>query len=292
MLEQLPFPHQAHWYSLVSVSPRPETGESANVAVVIGNGRAYHLAYLDRLPRLCGLARADEIRLYEQVLRACKERVARGLDPVELAGLLGPQLRVKSAVPLYAEPSATLIDTLVQRFLAAPVAATSEHTIVRRSGQLLDGVIGRIEASGAIVIRQVRPNTLYGDRIERFTRGHRVPRLARALRGYRRDVLLDSIAIERRFSVPSTREVASRISEAFWLYDTKLRPIIRERTGTDLRLIGVIHPVPEDAEQYRLDLRDWVRDTWKHHGATVLEGTPEDVARALQEEAAWVRAAG
>jgi hypothetical protein len=57
-----------YWFSLIAAAPVPETGESANVAVLFGNGQAVHLRYLDILQRLRGLAADDVINVYEAVL--------------------------------------------------------------------------------------------------------------------------------------------------------------------------------------------------------------------------------
>ena len=293
MLDQLGFPDQSHWYALVSVAPRPETHEAANVAVVFGNGRAYHLAYLNHLPRLCGIAAADEIRVYESILEHCAKAIRTGIEPVELKGILGAQMALRPPTALYAEPTAEMMDRISARFLSAPKAIhrPNEEAIARISTQHLDRVLDRIDHHGIPVDTDVRPNKMYGDKIERHIKGHRVPRLARALRGFGRDVLIDSLQIEPSYAARDVREVSGRIAEAFYLYERYLRQVIRARANRDIRLVGVLHPIPDDSPQHVRDLRDFAGDSWIHHNAIVIDGSATAIETGLREQANWVREA-
>jgi hypothetical protein len=274
----------------VAVAPKPETGESANVAILLGNGRLFRMTYVDRLPRLCGIAAADEIAVYEAVLQSLAERVNRGIALEDLQPMLGSQMKLSDPRALFVEPTDELLERLSKRFLHAPrvVQSHNEDAIIRRSTTRLDAAIAGADRRGVLIADDVRPNSMY-EKIERHMRGHRIPKIARAIRGFHRDVLIDSISIESAYEKRDMREVAMRIQEAFYVYDKRLRTLIRQHANTEIRTVGVLHALSHDASEDLLDFRDFVRDTWKQQHANVIDGSTTDVPTAIRHEIDWVR---
>jgi hypothetical protein len=287
---QLTFHEGAYWYALLAVAPQPETLEAANVAVVFGNGRTFALKFLPKLPRLCGLASSHEVQYYQAILEQCEDRVRRGIDLVELAGMLGPQVALREPVRLYAEPTDDLLEKIASRFLDSPedTFRRQGEAVATHSTERLDKAIQAILPRAVDVVSRPRPNRLYGDKIERFVREHKIPRIARALRSHSRDVLIDSITIDNRYRTRDMIVYAERVDTAFFLYSRYLRPIVRERLNRDIRLVGVIHPLAPDASQPMRDMRDRTADMWRHHEAIVIDGTGPEIESSLIEQADWL----
>jgi hypothetical protein len=289
--DQLTLHHGEYWYALLAVSPQPETLEAANVGVVFGNGRTFALRFIPKLPRLCGIASSHEIQFYEAILEQTKERVQRGIDVVELAGLLGPQVALRSPIRFYSEPTDQLLERITARFLEAPDEKfrRSGEAVAAHSTERLDAAIEPVLPRGVDVVIRPRPNRLYGDRIERFVRDHRIPRIARALRSHSKDVLIDSIAIDSRYRTRDMIVYAERVDTAFYLYNRYLRDVVRERLNREIRLVGVIHPLSAEATQPMKDMRDRIADMWRHHGAVVVEGSKGEIEGELRDQTAWLR---
>lgn len=288
--EQLTLHEGQYWYALLAVSPQPESHEAANVGVVFGNGRTFALRYLPRLPRLCGIASSHEIQLYQAILEQTKGRVERGIDVVELSGLLGPQVALRPPIRLYREPTDQLLDQIAARYLEAPDEKfrRSGEAVATHSAERLDAALKPVLPRGIDVVIRPRPNRLYGDRIERFVRDHRIPRVARALRSHAKDVLIDSIAIDKRYRTRDLIVYAERVDTAFFLYNRYLRDVVRERLNREIRLVGVVHPLPSDATQPMRDMRDRITDMWRHHGAVVLDGPEDQIQDGLRSQTAWL----
>ena len=279
-----------HWYALISASPRPETGECANVGLVVGNGTVASLNYVPHLPRLCGLAAPDEVRVYEQLLEALAESVRRrertGVS--DLPALLGPQLSLQPRRRLYRQPSDALLEQLRERFLAAArpgPLVDGEDALVARSVAQLDEQLGVVRRPGVLVYADVRPRALYEGKLDRFV-PFRVPRLARALRGPRRDVLVDSLAITADDDTKDVRAVAFRIAQAFYTYQVSLKSIIRSHAAREIRTVGVLQRSSAQGSIDTAELRAFVLDAWGHHGE-VIDGNATDATAALDGFAAW-----
>ena len=280
---------ERHWYSLVSAAPVPETGEAVNVAIVFGNGRANYLDFVRSLPRLSCLLPSAEIALYAEILEGCKDRIDRGIDPLELAALLGPQLFMRPPRTLYAEMSDQLVSQLRHRYRASPRNddPADEDALVQRSRQQLDRVVRRTRFPQSMIQTEVTPPKLYEGRFKGLS-GHRVPRLSLALRDRGRDLLLDSVAIEQPYQARDIRDVASRISQAFFMYDQYRGPI-RDLTGTEVRTVGVLYPLPETAPAPLKDLFEFTQKIWTDQHARVITGSVEEIADQLRRDTDWVR---
>ena len=280
------------WYALVAATPRPESGEAANVAVLFGNGRAYGLRFVERLPRLCGIAAADEINVYEAVLRSVNETIGRqGLELTTVAAMLAPQMAVQPPRPLLRDADDMILEQLARRFLAAPsepARETNPEALITKSLTKLDDELARVKGRGVSVQRNVQPSTLYEGRLDRFV-PYAVPRISRALRGFSRDVLIDSLLVDSEHDVANIHRAASRIGHAFYSYDRKLRSLIREYSGRELRTVGVLQPGRPDDSQETVELREYISDTWSQH-ARVVDGNKEDIVAALTAEAEWAGA--
>jgi hypothetical protein len=283
------FDPNRYWYSLVAASPAPETGESVNVAVLFGNGQAVHLAYRDHLPRLCGIAAADEINVYEAVLSSVAKRVGQGLDVATVAGMLAPQMFLKAPRLLLQDLSDSLIETIRDRYLTTPQgppASLNVDALVRKSVARLDRTINELKPTGVIVQRNVRPSTLFEGKLDRFV-PFTVPKLARAFRGFGRDVLIDSLEVDDLQATANVRVAAARIGQAFFAYDQKLRPLVRDYAGREFRTLGILHPANAEESANTLELREYIKDSWAQH-ATVVDGTHEDILRELRAQADWI----
>lgn len=278
---------EEHWYALISASPRPESGESANVGVLVGNGTLAHVAYLPSLPRLCGLAAADEVRVYEQILAAVADAVRRRerISAADLPAILGPQLALSPRRRLYRQPNDALLQQLQERFLAAPRPGPlldGEDALVARSVALLDEQLAVVRRRGVLVYEDVRPKSLYEGKVDV---AFRVPKLSRALRGPRGDVLVDSLAITTEDATKDVRAAAFRIAQAFYAYD-QLKPRIRAFAGREVRTVGVLQRAPAHDSIDTAELRAFVRDAWGHH-AEVIDGNERDATAELDVYGAW-----
>ncbi|GJG84860.1 hypothetical protein tb265_00410 [Gemmatimonadetes bacterium T265] len=282
-----------HWYALISASPRPETGESANVGLVVGNGTVAYVDYLPHLPRLCGLAATDEVRVYEQLLAALAESVRRRerTNVADFPALLGPQLTLEPRRRLYRQPNDNLIRQMQERFLAAARPGPlldGEDALVARSVAQLDEQLAAVRRRGVLVYEDVRPRSLYEGKLDRYV-PFRVPKLARALRGARGDVLIDSLAITADDDTKDVRAVAFRIAQAFYTYQVSLKPIIRAYAAREIRTVGVLQRSSAQESIDTAELREFVRDAWGHHGE-VIDGNATDATAALDAFAAWAEA--
>jgi hypothetical protein len=284
---------EKYWYSLVSASPMPENGERANVAVLVGNGRVSAIRYHEQLPRLAGIAATDEINVYQAVLKEISEQVrSRGMPIESIQGILSPQMEIGKRRELQRAPDDALLDRLVSRFLAAPrqpARETNMEALVRKSMTRLDAQLARARPRGVLVQNDVRPGNLYEGKLDRYVPFH-VPKLARALRGIGKDVLLDSLVIEDTHEIADVRVAAGRIGQAFYAYQRKLKPLIQQFANRDIRVIGVLQPgLPTDSADTRA-LREYIRDTWKRD-AEVIDGNEQDVETELRQASKWVSAA-
>lgn len=281
----------AFWYSLVAASPIPERGEAVNVAVLLGNGAPYAIRFLDRLPRLACIAASDEINVYQAVLEGIAEAIEHGATLESLAVTLGPQMFLRKPRALFHEPSAELFDRLERQFLAPPsqpVRRINEEALIRRSLAKLDEEIAKSRIKGVTVAHRVRPKSLYEGKLDRYV-AFRVPPIARALRSFGRDVLLDGLVVEETHDPVALRSSVSRIGQAFYAYD-KLRKVIRERTSREIRTVGVLQPgSPSDSEDTRA-MREFIKEMWSHH-ALVIDGDQESIEAQLHEQMKWVAGA-
>ncbi len=282
---------QAFWYSLVAAAPVPETGECVNVAVLFGNGRATHLRYLDSLPRLAGLAAADEINVFQTMLQSVAETVnGRGVDVEQVRAMIAPQLSVHPPRRLFQAVTESLVERIAVRYLSTPKAPAREanlEAIVRRSLAKLDDEIGQVRRPGLLVYENVRPKTLYPGRLDRIV-GYRVPRLARALRSMGpRDVLVDSLVVDEGQDRGDTHKAVGRISQAFFAYDTQLRRHIRQFAGREIRLVGILQPGISGESPDTRALRDFIKDEWSHH-AEVVDGNEKNIPVELGKFVDWV----
>jgi hypothetical protein len=277
-----------HWFSLVGASPSPESGESVNVAVVFGNGRAYGLRYLHRLPRLAGIAAADEVNVYEAVLHHVAEQIDRGAPLDLLRPMLAPQMLVSEPKALHRMPDDELMESIVASYLSAPKEperTVNLEALIRKSTARLQSQIEQLQIKGLMVQQNVRPHNLFAGKLDRVV-PFRVPKLARALRGFSRDVLVDSLVIESSQDRGTIRMATARIGEAFFAYDAKLKHLVRAHTRRELRTVGVLHPGSRDDSADIQALRDYIRDHWSKH-ATVIDGNEQDVVAALREHGEW-----
>ena len=280
---------RAHWYALVSAAPAPETGESVNVAVLFGNGRPVHLRYLERLPRLSGIAAADEINVFEAVLSAVATKISHGAELSDIALMMAPQMFLKEPRALFQELSDALVERIAQRYLTTPKAPPREinmDALIAKSTTLLDEQIARAKRKGVLVQRNVRPKTLYEGKLDRFV-PFTVPKIARALRGFGRDVLIDSLVVDQDQPPATIRMAAGRIGHAFFAYDAKLKPIIRQYAGREIRTLGILQPVKATDSRDTLELRDYIRDSWSKH-AIVVDANEDEVVNELRKQSDWI----
>jgi hypothetical protein len=283
---------ESHWYSVIAAAPVPESQESANVAVVVGNGRVNHLRYLDHLPRLQGIAAADEINVYQAVLESVAERLrSGGIDSAILKGILEPQMKIREPRRLYHAPSDEVVQRLVDRYLAPPAQPAKSvnlEALINQSVSKLDQEIKLAKPKGVLVASNVKPRTLYEGKLERhvpFT----VPLLARALRGLSRDVLIDSLVVDDEHHPAVVRAAAGRIGQAFYAYDAKLRSVIRDYAGREIRVVGVLQQSKSQDSHQTEALREFISDMWGHH-ATVIDGNESDVIAELRVHGEWILA--
>jgi len=137
------------------------------------------------------------------------------------------------------------------------------------------------------MLRDVRPEKIYGPEIRRFVR-YNVPPLARAARGMGRDLLIDSLKLTKEFDPASIRSAGARIGEAFFVYQSRLRDIIRLRFNRDIRLVGVLHPSQPGTPDEVLLLREYIKASWAREEARVIDGDTTDIVKALVSERSWV----
>ncbi|HYD54553.1 MAG TPA: hypothetical protein VEA99_18105 [Gemmatimonadaceae bacterium] len=273
---------KGYWYSLIAASPNPESEESANVAVVVGNGRATRLEFLDHLPRLCGLATREDVAVFQTILGELAEQVNRGMDPTELQALLGPQLRVMRTRQLFRAPSDDLLSRLKSQYLERPIGmsvADATRALLRRSTARLDDALANATGRVIDITPRATPRRLYGHKLDRHV-GYRVPPVARAVRLPDVDVLIDSILVEPETRGRPLNQAAVHVSRAFFAY-SRLRPIIRAVANRDVATIGVLHASRASDDTETLQRREWVRHIWSAD-ATVIDGNEYDVATELR----------
>jgi hypothetical protein len=274
-----------YWFSLVGASPTPESEESVNVALVVGNGAPYRLEFQPKLPRLSGLIAPDEIKVYEAVLESIAEQIIRGIDVASLQAMMGPQLRIARPRALLREPSDDVLERLRDHFLSTPSLPyiDEERLLVRRAQKKLNEAVEAVRPPGVIVMRKVRLNTMYEHKLERYVH-YKVPEVANALRSDRRDLLVDSVLVEPG-NLRSAQRQSARISRAFYAFK-KLETTIRQVANKEIRRVAVIHPGPRDPNAD--ETREWLQHMWDRDADRIIDGNRVDVQDALREEAAWV----
>jgi hypothetical protein len=276
------------WYALIGAAPRPESDEVVNVGVLLGNGRPTHLGYVDRLPRLTGIVEREEANVYQAVLAAAAESIAIGGSLESLTSMIGPQMKVMRRRPLYQPPSDTLLERLTARFLEThtlPGAHREIDALIERSRQQLDVVISKARPRGAAIVSLVRPANLYDQKVDKLI-PFRVPRLARAIRGAHRDLLVDSLLVEDGYSGAAIRQATARIGQAFFAWH-KLRPTVKKATGKEVHLVGILHASPNNSKADTREMREYIKHTWSND-ALIIDAEKENEADALRKQAAWV----
>jgi hypothetical protein len=279
-------PNTGWWYSFVTASPLPETGEAVNVGVVIGNGEIDQVAFAPGLPRLGGLVRLSERKAYEDVLRVVQEDARRGIDLDSLKATIGPQMQIGVRRELRYAPDKPIVDILIRRYLAGAGFPTQEDEakLVWRSRKELDEAIARVVNISMERIEE-RPSaqSLYPN-VSAF-RDKKVPRLGRALVGPRRDLLIDALILEPGKTTLAVRSATQRIGRAFWYYD-RYKADIRIETGKELRLVGVLINNDGDSSEVA-DASAYIEENWKQH-AEVRQASKQQHGLGLQQDAQWL----
>jgi hypothetical protein len=278
-----------YWYSLVAASPNPETEEAANVAIVAGNGVAYRIVFDPNMPRLCGLADAQDVAVYRTILKAVEDQVRRGINPVDLQAQLGAQLQLRTPRALFKEPTDEVLARLSKNFLERPKAMGDEAAaseLVRKSTGFLAAALVKAAPRGADISERVTPKKLYGHKLGSHL-PYRVPAIATAVRLGHVDVLVDSLIVENDVSLRAITVATGRVSLAFFAYN-QLRQAIHEYTARDVALIGVIHP-SKNGDPTTNQRREWVKHSWQSD-AEVIDGNEVDVQAALRERLDRLRA--
>ncbi len=278
------------WYSLVTAAPVPEAGEAVNVGVLLGNGATSHLAFRPQLPRLACIAEGEVIEAFQSILESVQETVSRGMAVEDLQAMIGPQLRIAEPRRLFLQPDDEMIRRLVRRFLHAPRKSAVEiDEVVARSDAQLQHELDEVPLRGLQMVERVKPVNLYGLDLRRRV-GMRVPEIARALRSFHRDVLIDSVAVERNLTQKALREATGRIGRAFWAYN-KLRGEIQSLENRTIRLVGVLHPSGDNATRGAIEAREYIKHVWSAD-AEVIDGDSVNVSAALRDYAEWAREGG
>jgi DUF3037 family protein len=280
-------PEAAWWYALVTAAPVPEAGEAINVGVLLGNGKTSHLAFRPQLPRLNSVADGEMIEALQAILESVRENVARGMDVRDLQMLIGPQLRIAHPRQLFVAPDDDVIRRLVRRFLyAARKSPVEIDEVIARSDAQLRRELSDVPLQGLQVVERARPINLYGVDLQRRA-GFRVPEIARALRSFRRDVLIDSVAVERNSTTKALREATGRIGRAFWVYN-KMRAEIHQLENRTIRVVGILHPSGDNPTPGAIQAREYIKHVWSAD-ADVIDGDAVNVETALRGYADWAR---
>jgi hypothetical protein len=278
------------WYALVSASPRPETQERVNVGLLLGNGTPGQLQFLEGLPRLAGLVRSDELRLMQEVLRLAGERIMRGEHLDAIRASLGPQLSVSNPRGLYREPTEAVVDQLMSHYLAATPRAerrlVEDVALRKQSEKELDRIVSRVSRLGMQVVPNAKFEKLYREP-PAWTERIRIPRLARALRGDRRDILIDSVLVEPHKVAQAIGVATSRIGRAFWYYG-RLKQELRAKAGKDVITVGVLLDGATEREKDVEEAREYIKHTWTPDADLVVEAEKPADLEKLRERVRWL----
>lgn len=221
------------WIALVAASPEPESRERVNIGLLFGNGEPNRLEFIDGLPRLAGLVPPDELLVYESLLRAAAEQLTDGHELSVLQTVLAPQIRISEPRALYRPADDAVVALLRGRYLARRRPGphkmpTADLQLQHATEVELDRIIGSIARLGVKVTRNPRIERLYPDALA--SEGFTVPRIARALRGDRRDLLVDSVQVIDGRIRAAIGDATARVGRAFWHYKT-LRQAVEHTTG-------------------------------------------------------------
>jgi hypothetical protein len=281
------------WYSLIAASPTPESGESANVAVVLGDGQASYLSYRKRLPRMVGLAPPEVIEVFERVLESVSETVGRGLDVATLRAMIGPQLEVTAPRVLFQAPTDALVERLVRRYLDSPRSSITEEVeaVVRRSNQKLDAALRRAPVRRFEISQHVSFKDLYGAMSRKRFAVPRIPRIARAVRGPARDLLVDSVVVTPGTASAAVRQGTAKIGKAFFEYNS-LKSEIAQISGREIRTVGVLHRSGSVENSEVREARRYIKHVWESSNAEVIDADEAEVPVAFAEYSAWLEEGG
>lgn len=278
------------WFALVAATPQPEAGEAVNVGIIYGNGVPSRLEFLEGLPRLSGLVRPDEVGLIQEVMRTAAQRLVSGVSLEALRTSLSPQLRVSRPRGLFRLPDDKTAQVLRERYLAATPRVergVAEDVALRKQSEHdLDRVVSRVSRLGMDVVRNARFEKLYKER-PAWSEQVRVPRLARALRGDRRDILIDSVLVQPMKVNQAIAVATSRIGRAFWYYK-RLKGDIRAASGRDVITVGVLLDGHTDGEREVVEARDYIKHTWTPDADLVLEVDRQADLNQLRERVRWL----
>lgn len=276
------------WYSLIRAAPQPESGEAVNVAVIVGNGALEGLTFEPGLPRLAPLCSRRDRLVYDGILRQVAKEITEYGSLQDLLQALGPQLMVSEQRRLFGRPDAGTLSGLRRRFLVQAHETEDEH----EARVLMEGrkrLANEISRKARLGIREIvehpTPARLYRRHSE-WAAGIRIPKLGRAVRGDRRDLLIDAVMLD-----PSPRglrtaiEVATaRIHRAFWYY-RKLRAEIGELEQREIRTTGMLITPPGAEGPEVRDARDFILSEWHRTADHVID--TRDGSTDLEKDLAW-----
>jgi len=279
------------WYALLGANPRTEAEELVNVGIITGNGRPVHVEHIPGLPRLSTLVSESQREAYEDLVSAVGARVASGTDLATLRVIVGPQLVIGQPRRLLREPDDAIIALLRRRFLDLPKDRFVRElsAVMNRSEREIDSVIQKHVPAVGI---QFHRRAVFGRLYPELRDAPKVPPIARAIRGDRRDILVDGVYIEEGRAKDAVRAAATRIGRAFWYY-RKLRDQVRTVIGHDLQTIGVVSFSAETAVSDEvLEARDYISHVWRQDADLVVDASQPESAIELGERMAWLVAPG
>ncbi len=280
------------WFCLISALPDPEVEEQVTVALLFGNGRVAKLEFEPSLPRLKCLVPPSRVALFRDVLMELEKRVQvfESLESVEMA--VGPMLAVSRPRGLFRVPDRATVSALRKTYLTSPRRTASSRERTRHLA-LVDRLLeGPYQKYGFGVSRLKRPQAaeLYpraSDRIRAAT----IPRLDRAFRSSRRDLLVGGVSVTSRAPTNALRNPGVRLGKAFWAYRTG-REAIREVEGRDLRTVGLVFARENGTGSDVAEVAAYLKHVWAADADCVIDAREASAEATLGEQLEWVADSG
>jgi hypothetical protein len=274
----------SRWFAVIQAAPIPELGERVNVALLVGDGVAEELFYLQGLPRLVGLATPGERQAVEAMLESTRDWLAGGKSVDEIAARVGPQLNVSSPQLLFTPVSREILATLKASYLEA---AGSGELVARETGarwraeRKIDELLGgALPAVGVKLLHRATPRQIFPDAEERVFHSP-VPAIARAVRLGPLDYLVDGVIVEPGHVTSAVTAATTRIDRAFWHYRTA-KDDLRRVYGRGVVTVGLLFDGGRSADREVAEAVDYVRHIWGYHADHILDGAKQEQRAALR----------
>lgn len=279
---------QHYWFAPIVARPIPELPDAVTVGLAFGNGRLEHIEYDHELERLKGMWSVDHRAVLAVALRYATRNIRELKSINDLSSMLGVQFCVEEPRPLLAPYSIQVVRALRRSYLDMVKSPRDSATgLQRESLRALDREIDSLLPGGVTYRTKPIPlSDLYPGVAERYETAQ-IPAVQRMLQFDNRDLVLGSVIVRMQERAHLDQLVQRTIRQFYFL--DRLREPIRQRSGKEVRTVGVIQPLEANATGETRMLHEMISEQWTERSdhVIVLHST-KDAQELLGPEMRWV----